>query len=239
MSGGPEDKQAILREVISADVLVVVDDAVIALAGATAGQPGIVIVAGTGSIALARHADGRTARVGGWGYIYGDEGGAFDIVRQALRAVLRSEEGWGPPTALADILFEATDSANANEMLHRFYTPDWPRSRVATLAPLVDRAAAAGDAVSRDLLCSAAQQLALLSAAARSQLWEPGERARLAWCGGVFRSRILLERFRALVELEEGNQAGPAEYPPAAGALLEAYRAAGLAPGLSQVPAVE
>jgi N-acetylglucosamine kinase len=227
MSGGPEDKQAILRGILPADVVVVTDDAAIALAGATAGEPGIVTIAGTGSIAFGRNADRRTARTGGWGYIFGDEGSGFDIARQALRAALRAEEGWGPPTALMRTLLDATGSADANGALHRFYTPDWPRSRVAALAPLVDEAAVAGDAVACDILHNAAQQLAVLTSSVRQQLWQPGEPARVAWTGGVFRSRILLERYRCLVELEDANRAGPPEYDPATGALIEAYRAVG------------
>jgi hypothetical protein len=58
----------------------------------------------------------------------------------------------------------------------------------------------------------------------------------VAYIGGVFFSRIVLERFRQLVELEEGNRCGPPVYGPAAGALLEAYRACGLRPRLSHVP---
>jgi N-acetylglucosamine kinase len=239
MSGGPEDKQAILREILRADVVVVTDDAVIALAGATAGEPGIVTIAGTGSIAFGRNAAGRTARTGGWGYIFGDEGSAFDIARQALRAALRAEEGWGTPTALGRALLDATGSADANGALHRFYTPDWPRSRVAALAPLVDEAAMAGDAVARDILRNAAQQLAVLTSSVRGQLWKPGEPARVAWTGGAFRSRILLERYRCLVELEDGNRTGPPEYNPAAGALIEAYSAVGLQPRLRGVPALK
>jgi N-acetylglucosamine kinase-like BadF-type ATPase len=228
MSGGPEDKQAILQEILPADVVVVTDDAVIALAGATGGEPGIVTIAGTGSIAFGRNGAGCTARIGGWGYIFGDEGSGFDIARQALRAALRAEEGWGPPTALAPALFDATGSADANAALHLFYTPDWPRPRVAALAPLVDEAAMAGDEVACDILHNAAQQLAMLTGSVRRQLWKPGEPARIAWTGGVFRSRMLIERYRYLVELEEGNRAAPPEHSPAAGALIEAYRAAGL-----------
>jgi N-acetylglucosamine kinase-like BadF-type ATPase len=228
MSGGPEDKQAILREILPAEVLVVSDDAVIALAGATSGEPGIITIAGTGSIAFGRHADGRTARTGGWGYIFGDEGAGFDITRQALRAALRAEEGWGPPTALHSGLMNATGAASANDVMHRFYTADWPRSRVATLAALVDEIAMAGDPVARDILHGAAQQLAMLTSAVRVQLWQPGEPARVAWTGGAFHSRLLLDRYRHLVELEAGNLTGPPEYEPAAGALLEAYRVAGL-----------
>jgi len=237
MSGGPEDKQAILREILPAEVVVVTDDAVIAFAGATAGEPGIVTIAGTGSITFGRNAARRTARTGGWGYIFGDEGSGFDIARQALRAALRAEEGWGPPTALERALRDATGSANVNGALHLFYTPDWPRSRVATLAPLVDEAAMAGDAVARDILHNAAQQLAVLTSSVREQLWKPGEPARVTWTGGVFRSRILLERYRSLVELEDGNRIGPPDYDPAAGALIEAYRAAGLRPVLKRLKA--
>ena len=227
MSGGPEDKQAILRGILPADVVVVTDDAFIALAGATAGEPGIVTIAGTGSIAFGRNAGGRTARTGGWGYIFGDEGGGFDIARQALRAALRAEQGWGPPTALSRALLDATGSADVNGALHRFYTSDWPRPRVAALAPLVDEAAMAGDAIACEILHNAAQQLAILTSAVRQQLWPPGEPTRVAWIGGVFRSRILLERYRCLIELEDGNRAGPPRYDPAAGALIEAYRVAG------------
>ena len=112
MSGGPADKQAILAEILHADRLLVTTDAVIALAGATAGRPGIITIAGTGSIAFGRNAAGKWARAGGWGYIFGDEGGGFDITRQALRAALRYEEGWGPATALHGVLLAETGAAD-------------------------------------------------------------------------------------------------------------------------------
>jgi len=177
MSGGPEDKEAILAAILPADRLVVTTDAITALAGATANGQGIITIAGTGSIAFGRNAEGCTARAGGWGYIFGDEGGAFDIARQALRAILRMDEGWGPPTNLRSLLLDATGSRNANEALHRFYTPDWPRSRVATLAPLVDGAAVEGDPVATQILNNAAQELATLAASVRGQLWASGNQS--------------------------------------------------------------
>src|SRR3954465_10701456 len=73
MSGGTADKAAILAEIVEADHLRVIDDAQIALAGATPGAPGIVVIAGTGSIAFGHNARGETARAGGWGFIFGDE----------------------------------------------------------------------------------------------------------------------------------------------------------------------
>ena len=236
MSGGPEDKQGILEEILRTRRLIATNDAVIALAGATAGEPGIITISGTGSIAFGRNAEGRSMRAGGWGYIFGDEGGGFDIARQAVRAALRMEEGWGPGTSLRDALTEATGMPDANHVLHLFYTQEWPRSRVATLARLVDQAARAGDTVALDILGNAAQQLATLTASVRRQLWREGDAVAVAYIGGVFRSGILLERYRLLVELEEGTRCGPPVYGPAAGALLESYRAAGLRPTLTNLP---
>ena len=228
MSGGPEDKHEILAGMLQADQWVVTTDAVTALAGATAEGQGIIAIAGTGSISFGRNYAGKTARAGGWGYIFGDEGGAFDIARQALRAALRMEEGWGPATALRQVLLAATGTGDANHTLHAFYAPEWPRSRVATLAPLVEEAAVEGDAAASEILNRAAQELAVLVASVRSQLWKPGDPVEVAYVGGVFQSRIVLERFRLLVEMEAGNRCGPPRRGPAEGALLEAYRASGL-----------
>ncbi len=224
MSGGPDDKEAILAAMLRARRLIVTTDAVTALAGATSDGLGIIVIAGTGSIAFGRNAAGRTARAGGWGYVFGDEGGAFDIARQALRAILRMDEGWGPPTRLRDLLLEATESPSANAALHSFYTPEWPRSRVAALAPLVDAAASEGDAVAMQIVSNAAQQLAVLAASVRSQLWTPEEPVDLAYLGGVFQSRNILERFRALVQLDGATHCAPPLVGPAEGALREAYR---------------
>lgn len=224
MSGGPDDKEEILAGIIRTEKLLVTTDAVIALAGATPEGQGIITIAGTGSIAYGRNAAGRVARAGGWGYVFGDEGGAFDIVRQATRAALRVHEGWGPPTRLHDALLEATGAADANQMLHRFYGPEWPRSRVATMARLVDRMAEESDPVALDIVNRAAQDLAMLAMSVRAQLWTSGEAIYVAYIGGVFESPRILERFRLLVEMEDGVVCGPPKHGPAEGALLEAYR---------------
>ena len=165
-SGGPADKEALIREMLVTERLVVTHDALIGLAGATAGEPGILVIAGTGSMAFGRNARNQTARAGGWGYIFGDEGGGFDLARQALRAALRCEEGWGAPTLLHATLLEACGATSANELMHLCYTPDFPRERVAKLAPLVDDASDRGDLVARKILEDGAGVLAV--AVARS-----------------------------------------------------------------------
>jgi N-acetylglucosamine kinase-like BadF-type ATPase len=231
MSGGPDDKAALFHELIQSDHMTVTNDGLIALAGATSGEPGIVVIAGTGSIAFAQNSRGETARGGGWGYIFGDEGSAFDIARQALRAVLREHEGWGAMTALMPALLEAGAASDANELLHLFYTPDWPRQRVAELAKIVDQMAEVGDPIALSLLQHAARDLALLAGSVRRQLWAEGEPVRVAWVGGVFRSATVLERFRTLVSLEENTTCAAPDHGPAVGALLLAYRAAGVNAG--------
>lgn len=228
LSGGPDDKDALVKETIQAERYLVTHDAHIALAGATGGEPGIVAIAGTGSMAFGKNAAGVAARAGGWGYVFGDDGGAFDLLRQALRAILRNEEGWGPPTSLREALLEATGSHDANGMMHRFYTDEYPRDRVAGWAKLIDQAARAGDAVAGDILRSAAQSLATLTAAVRGQLFGPGEPVDVRYSGGVFASDPLRERFRMLMELEEGTRVSAPRHSAAEGALIEAYRLSGI-----------
>jgi N-acetylglucosamine kinase-like BadF-type ATPase len=126
------------------------------------------------------------------------------------------------------VLLDATGSDSSNQVLHRFYTDEWPRSRVATLARLVDDAALNGDGVALEIVNRAAMELAMLAASVRGQLWSAGDAVEVAYIGGVFESRILRERFTMLVEMEAGNRCGPPLHGPAEGALLEAYRAAGI-----------
>lgn len=235
MSGGPADKERLISELVRAKRLVVTDDAEIALSGAFAGGPGVVTIAGTGSISLGRDELGRRARAGGWGYIFGDEGGAFDIVRQALRAVLRFEEGWGENSDLKHSLLQAVGAANANAALHAFYTADWPRSRVAALAPLVENAATNGDAVAGQILEGAGQNLAKFALSAMKQLWLPGTEARFSYIGGVFRSSRVLASFRAAIMSQSGGGVLAPRFGAAEGALLEAYRGSGISPSLDKL----
>ena len=230
-SGGAEGKEAIVRSIVKADKLTLTHDASIALSGSLAD---IIVIAGTGSMAFGRNASGETARAGGWGFVFGDEGGGFDLARQALRAALRFEEGWGPPTVLLGMLLAETGSKTANELLHRCYAPEFSRPVFAGYSKLVDVAAEAGDVLARQLLKNAAQELALLARAVRETLFRAGDDVEVAYAGAVFRSRILLGHFRA----SQMRVMVPV-YGPAAGALLEAYRADGNMGELSRLPEIE
>lgn len=224
MSGGPEDKEAILREVVAADDWLVTHDGLIALSGALAGTDGIVAIGGTGQIAFGRKGD-RFMRAGGWGYIFGDEGSAFWIGREAIRAALRVDEGWGPPTGLRAMLLQATGAKTANEVLHLCYTPEWPRSRVARLASEVAQIAEAGDEVASSILRQAGEKQAQYVTAIRSTLWNDADPVIASYIGGVFRSAIVLDRFKQSLN---GVDVREPVWGADAGALIEAYRIAGI-----------
>ena len=225
MSGGPDDKREILAAILRADRLIVTTDAEIALAGATESGRGIIVIAGTGSIAYGRNDEGRAARAGGWGYVFGDEGGAFDIVRQALRASLRMEEGWGPATSLREALMEAIGAADANE---RAASVVYARNGRGRAPPrwrrwwIKQRTTATRWRLR--IMNDAAAQLATLAGSVRGQLWPRRAELDVAYIGGVFESLRLLERFRLLVELEEGVRCVAPARGPAEGALREAMR---------------
>ncbi len=227
MSGGPDDKREILAGLVPGAVVDVTNDAEAALEGATRGGPGVVVIAGTGSIALGRDPGGKRARCGGWGYVFGDDGSAYDIVRYALRAALAAEEGWGRPTELGDLFLHATGCRTVNEALHRFYDPDWPRDRLAALAVGVDTAARDGDALAATLLLEAGGTLAGLAARVARFLQMPSSVSAAFPCGGVFESDRVREGFDAGLK-RYGLTPGRPAHDAAVGALIRTYRSRGL-----------
>ncbi len=212
----------------------VVSDAEVALEGATGGGPGIAVIAGTGSIALAREDGSAVSRCGGWGYLFGDDGAAFDIVRQALRKALADEEGWGGRTALSKLFRAATGAGSVNEALHLLYGPDWPRDRVAGLAAEVDRTSNHGDTSARKVLSQAGNRLAVLALRAARALPSRGVRLPVYALGGVFSSCILRTAFERRILAEQFSLGTPLWDGPA-GALLRAYALGGLAVSLHEL----
>ncbi len=238
LSGGADDKEVFARELIRSAKFKFTHDADIALSGATAGEPGIIVIAGTGSIAFGRNKEGKTARAGGWGYIFGDEGGAFDLVRRALRAALQYEEGWGPGTSLRKMLLGATGAATANELLHRFYTASYPRTVVASFAPIVSQAAEQGDGIAREIANEAATKLSWFVEGVYRTLFAHGN-VPVCYIGGVFRSQIVLTAFESQIRDAISCETQPPRFNPAAGAVLEALRLDGNKSALSGVPESE
>jgi len=163
------------------------NDAEVALHDAFGEGPGILLVGGTGSIALARLPSGRTLRTGGWGALAGDEGSGWSLGLGAVRAVLRGMDGRGPATTLTRGVVAAFGTDDSAELVDRLRTA--AKGQVAALAPRVAASAEAGDAVADALVEEAAAALAAhvapLVRAWREEVGPAGEMPRLALLGGL------------------------------------------------------
>lgn len=205
-------------------------DAEIALVGATAGEPGIIVIAGTGSAAGGRNREGRYLRCGGWGYILGDEGSAYWLGKKALSAVLRAYDGRGPETELTGAVMEALSIESPDEIVAKVYIEGMSVKEIASLAPLVTSAAERGDAVARGIVEEAARLLAehVWALAERLGLGG-GEPVKVATVGGVFRAgRVVVEPFKRYVAERVDAVIIEPRLPPAAGALLIAFMEGGV-----------
>lgn len=217
----------LLQQMLPGARVLVLPDYAIALEGATGGNPGVLVIAGTGSIACGRDREGRLMRAGGWGYLLGDEGSGFWIGREALRTVLAAREGWGEQTLLTEMLAETLGTSDAGEWLSALYRTQNPQSLLAQLAPLVSETAERGDAPANRILTDAAHHLAGLVIHVATHLHLP-EDFPVCTVGGVWKSGgVLLQRFREQLVAHLPDWRGevkPPLYSPVEGALLLAQR---------------
>lgn len=180
--------RAVMRRIAYKARVVVVNDALVALVAAVGPAPGVVIVAGTGSIAYGRNAENRAARAGGWGYVLGDEGGGYWIGRQALRAVVRASDGRGRPTSLTARILSHFEVAHVQELVPAVYRRPLTPTAVAALADCVREAHQEGDAVAAEILDGAANELVVAARSVTRQLAMEGEAFPLVLAGGMFRA---------------------------------------------------
>jgi len=174
------DLQARLEEEGVAGVVSVVTDLEVAFHDAFPTGPGIMVVIGTGSIAVARDRDGRETRVGGWGELLGDEGSGYALGLAALRSVARAADGRGPQTALTGIVLRVLEVAEPQGLIP--WVGGATKSEVAALAPGVLEAAEAGDGVAGALQLEALEAIRLLLRVAAGEV---GDEAEVALGGGL------------------------------------------------------
>jgi N-acetylglucosamine kinase-like BadF-type ATPase len=149
-----------LRTEDFAERVIVTGDTDMALAAAFADRPGMVVTAGTGSIAVARDPAGRLHRAGGFGWQMGDEGSGYAIGRAALGAVGRAADGRSPRTELTTLLLKFTRSESLDGLVRWAAAAGNPE--VAALAPAVFEAARMGDTIAAGIMDYAVRELAAL-----------------------------------------------------------------------------
>lgn len=237
MTGEADFKHDIISALVRTASLDVAHDTPAALAGATGGAPGIVIIAGTGSVAFGEAPDGRVARAAGFGYTFGDEGSGFGVARDALRAAMKAMDRGASVSPLMEQLAQRFDVRDLRDMPMRFYNHHVSRDEVAAAARDVLEAADAGDPLAVDVVRQGVAALVDMVAAVAARLGMAQPDVRMV--GGMFRHvpyRMAFEReVRAAVA---GARASLPLLGPAEGAVMLALRRAGRAIDASVVEAL-
>lgn len=218
----PDDSalvRAIMKRIGYKARVLVVNDALVALEAGAPGQPGVVVISGTGSISYGRNARGEAARSGGWGYVLGDEGSGYWIGRAALRAVLREADRRGPKTALSALLLEYFGIEQAQGLIHEVYHTNLKPAAIGSLAKCVQTAFSEGDGVAIGILRAAADELEASALAVARRLDMIGEPFAFLLAGGIFRAVPWLE--------EELERRLPVSAPRSAVRLLDCEPAVG------------
>lgn len=200
--------------------LYVVTDADIALFGAAGGGPGVVIIAGTGSICCGKNARGRRACTGGWGPVAGDEGSGSWIARRALQAVAKATDERGPQTSLVQAAYTYFGGENPDELSTAIYAPEMTNDRIAGFARYVIEAARAGDTVACAIIADAGRELGTAAITVIRRLQMQAESFPVAYVGGVFAAGdlILVPLSQQIARVAPKARLTRPEMPPAVAA---------------------
>ena len=183
-----ETVRQILGEIVPGELRVVGDNAV-ALEAAFDGGPGVIVIAGTGSIAYGENAAGENARAGGWGFAVSDEGSGQWIGRNAVSALLRAKDE-GCESSLDDIVRNEWNLNSSSQIV--VMANATPPPNFAALVPGILAAADAGDILARQTLTRAGNELAQLAAIVARKLFSGAETVPVAMVGGVFGNSALV-----------------------------------------------
>lgn len=164
----------------------IVSDAASALAGGTGCRPGVVVIAGTGSIAYGENSLGQTARAGGWGWRLGDEGSGYTIGLKAIMAALRAHDGRGPETVLEQKIVSHLGLGRLEDIIDWVYEPGREPRDIAYLVPIVREAEAEGDEAAALVMAEAGAELGFVANAVIRRLGMSGE-FPVSLNGGVFK----------------------------------------------------
>lgn len=179
--------ESILRQYVCSSASITVDnDALIALYAGTFGKAGIVQIAGTGAITMGYDKQQHFHRVGGWGYLFDDEGSGYDLGVQLLKAVLQSYDGRAPSTILTEAVLKHFSVEYVPQLIASVYGEEHPRTVIAPLSAYIVAAADDGDLVAKRIIEEACQNyFKAIKACYLRMVWGQ-EEVPVVLCGGVF-----------------------------------------------------
>jgi glucosamine kinase len=209
--------RAVLTDLVGGEVEIA-GDMVIALEAAFRGGPGLVVVAGTGSIAYGRNERGQTARAGGWGFAISDEGSGHWIGRAAVATAMRAHD-LGENSILVSSIMNSWHLGSRDDVVraaNAIPPPDF-----AELLPQVLAAAGSGDSGANEILTHAGTELVQLARIVADRLWHGRQAFRVATCGGVFQNSAVVRQVfsNSLRSLHPQAQIESKVVEPAQGAL--------------------
>lgn len=159
-------REQLCRGILPTETTRLVSGVMTAYHAASLGRPGILVVGGTGSGFLARNEEGEFAQVGEWGHLLGDEGGAYWIGRECIRAAIAASEGTGPATCLLEVVLRWFEVKVLTDIVPIVYQAKYSKDRFAALAGYCAQQADPGDGVWRDICDRAGRELARQAVAA-------------------------------------------------------------------------
>jgi N-acetylglucosamine kinase-like BadF-type ATPase len=206
--------------------LTVANDATLLFAAGTPDGWGLAVIAGTGSIAFTLDQNGNDGRTGGWGYLLGDEGSAFRVGLQGLRAACRAADRVGPATLLLDAFLSKLGTGEPRDLIPAVYRGAWDKAAIAALAPVVLQLAVERDPVAEELVQAEARELGRTAVGAVRNAGLPSDGVPVALTGGLLLHSAL---FRGLF-LDGLRTLGVTPHPvglvenPAVGAIVMARK---------------
>jgi len=219
--------ESIVRQYVPKTAPVIVDnDALIALYAGTLGQAGIVQIAGTGAITMGYDREQHFHRVGGWGYVFDDEGSGYDLGVQVLKAIFQSYDGRGNPTALTDVVLRYFSVENVPQLIERIYGEEHPRTVIAPLSKYVFDVAAKGDPVAIKIIEDASKKYYVAIKACYAHMtWEEGK-VLVVLVGGVFNNEAyFLPKLQQFAQADEISlQFMTPVLQPIGGAVIAAFK---------------
>ncbi|BAC14511.1 N-acetylglucosamine kinase [Oceanobacillus iheyensis] len=201
----------------------VLPDMINALYSGTLGESGIVQIAGTGSVTYGINPTGKEVRVGGWGYLFGDEGSGAALGMKALQVSLRYFDGRGEPTILLELLQEHYKTDDPQEIISTIYQTNQVKQEVAKIAPLVFQAAIREDQLAKQLIYEAANELALSIETVVNQLYSGEDNPiPVILSGGLFQAELLQTYLKEMLAANSSIELIKPSLPPVGGAIIGA-----------------
>lgn len=207
--------QALITANIKADTIYLCNDAMLTLKGSVGHNNGVLIAAGTGSIAWGITKEGLETRVGGWGYLVGDEGSGYSIGKAAMTHVLKSYDARENPSGISTAILTEMSFADVDELINWVYSSRFSVAQTAALTPLIMRLAEEGDHQGKKIIHCACQELVDMAFTVIKKLDLQSAEFSLVLSGGVLKNAIVHRQLiKQLAGTCPGLQVIDLSYPP-------------------------